>query len=132
MATERGSRCGSAEVRVREPRRCRRPLAASARRNPGDPKVPLDLVTASGSGLDPDITPEAAHFQAARVAAARGVPVDQVARRIDARVDRSGAILGASPRVNVLLLNLDLDEAAPAPLAPRSLKGRRDGPSSGR
>ncbi len=77
--------------------------------------APLDLVTASGSGLDPDISPEAARYQAARIAAARGLPPRRVRDLIDARVDASGAILGAPGRVNVLLLNLDLDDQAASP-----------------
>jgi K+-transporting ATPase ATPase C chain len=75
-----------------------------------DQPVPVDLVTASGSGLDPDVSPDAAHFQAPRVAAARGLPIDQVRGLIDRETTRSGAILGAPPRVNVLLLNLALDQ----------------------
>jgi K+-transporting ATPase ATPase C chain len=71
--------------------------------------VPTDLVTASGAGLDPDLSPEAARYQAPRVARARNLPVERVLEQIDAHVDRSGAILGAPARVNVLLLNLDLD-----------------------
>jgi K+-transporting ATPase ATPase C chain len=74
-----------------------------------DQPVPVDLVTASGSGLDPDISTEAAIFQAPRVAAARGLPIEKILGIIDRETIRSGAILGASPRVNVLLLNLALD-----------------------
>jgi K+-transporting ATPase ATPase C chain len=74
--------------------------------------APLDLVTASGSGLDPDITIEAATFQAQRVAAARGVAIDRVRGLIERLTNRSGAILGAPPRVNVLMLNLALDDEA--------------------
>ena len=74
-----------------------------------DLRVPLDLVTASGAGLDPDISPEAARYQAPRVAAARGVPVDRVMELIEAGTNRSGAIIGAPARVNVLMLNLELD-----------------------
>jgi potassium-transporting ATPase KdpC subunit len=80
-------------------------LAAS---NPGHP-VPIDMVAYSGSGLDPDITPDNAYFQVARVAAARGIPPDRlrdlVARQIQGR---SLGFLGES-RVNVLELNLALD-----------------------
>jgi K+-transporting ATPase KdpC subunit len=79
-----------------------------------DVRVPVDLVTASGAGLDPDISPEAARYQAPRVAAARRVPVDRVLKIIDGQINESGTILGAPPRVNVLLLNLDLDKEAPA------------------
>ena len=76
--------------------------------------APVDLVTASGGGLDPHISPEAARYQLARVSAARQLPLDRVRALIDAQTDRSGAILGAPPRVNVLLLNLALDEQFPA------------------
>jgi potassium-transporting ATPase KdpC subunit len=75
-----------------------------------DRPVPVDLVTASGSGLDPDISPEAAMFQAPRVATSRGLPIDKVSDLIDRASVRSGAIMGAPPRVNVLLLNLMLDQ----------------------
>lgn len=70
----------------------------------------VDLVTASGSGLDPDISVEAASDQAPRVAAARGLPVERVRNLIEIHTNHSGIILGAPPRVNVLLLNLVLDQ----------------------
>jgi len=72
--------------------------------------VPLDLVTASGSGLDPDISPEAAAYQAPRVAAARRIPIARVRELVGLWTNRSGAILGAPPRVNVLRLNRALDK----------------------
>lgn len=74
--------------------------------------VPADAVTASGSGLDPHISPEYARAQAARVAKANGMTTEKVMQMIDARTE--GRFLGiyGEPRVNVLLLNLDLFDAA--------------------
>jgi len=76
--------------------------------------IPADLVTASGSGLDPEISLASAEAQAARIARARGIAVDQVLRIIHRNT--KGRTLGflGEPRVNVLELNLDLDRAAPA------------------
>lgn len=87
--------------------------AAALQQENGATAIPGDAVTTSGSGLDPHISPANAEMQAARIAAARGVPAEQVRALIARHVeDRTLGVLG-QPRVNVLKTNLALDAAFP-------------------
>lgn len=87
--------------------------ADAIRAQTGSATIPADAVTTSASGLDPHVSPEFARLQAARVATARGIPVQEVQAVIDANTE--GALLGfiGQPRVNVLLTNRALDTRAP-------------------
>jgi len=105
-----GSNMGPLNPALQEAVRQR--VAALQAADPHNPqKIPVDLVTASGSGLDPHISVAAAEYQVARVARVRGLSIDKVRALLSANTE--GRWLGflGEPRVNVLLLNLALDKA---------------------
>ena len=105
-----GTNWGPTNQRLIE--RVKNDIATLHAENPEKP-VPVDLVTASGSGLDPHITPAAAEFQTARVARARGATEDNIRKLITAHTElRQFGFLG-EPRVNVLEVNLALDQMYP-------------------
>ncbi|MCP5333014.1 MAG: potassium-transporting ATPase subunit KdpC [Pseudomonadales bacterium] len=88
-------------------------VAALQAADPGNAApVPVDLVTASGSGLDPEISLAAAHYQAPRVARVRGLPPAQITALIERHAQRPWLGVLGEPRVNVLALNLALDAGA--------------------
>ena len=89
----------------------------AALKGPAGQQLPADLVTASGSGLDPDISPEAALYQVARVAKARNVSEPQLISMVSRATSRPLLPFAGDPHVNVLALNLQLDQLS-APSAP--------------
>jgi K+-transporting ATPase ATPase C chain len=111
-ANSNGSQLGPTNQKLID--RVKADVTAARQENPNTP-VPIDLVTGSASGLDPDITPASAQFQAPRVAQARGIRQDQIAQLVAKHTQgRQLGFLG-EPRVNVLELNLDLDRQFPLP-----------------
>ncbi len=94
-------------------------VAGDFKRADGTPvEIPADAVTASGSGLDPHVSPDNAAFQAQRVADARKVPVDQVTALVAQYTDKPDLGILGDPGVNVLRLNLALDAKYPLPAPP--------------
>jgi len=113
-AASTGSNLGPTNPALAEAVRARVETLQSADPTQTGP-VPVDLVTASGSGLDPHISPAAARYQVARVAQARGRAPDEIQALVDQSTERRTLGLLGEPRVNVLLLNLALDSLAPLP-----------------
>jgi K+-transporting ATPase ATPase C chain len=115
-ANSNGSQLGPTNQKLID--RVKADVSTAQAENPGT-AVPIDLVTASGSGVDPHITPASAEFQLSRVAKERGTTVDRIAVLVAKHTEgRQLGILG-EPRVNVLELNLDLDQQFPGKKQPK-------------
>lgn len=103
-----GSNLGPTSKKLRD--RAAADLARLTQENPDAPRpVPAELVTASASGLDPHLSPEAAQWQIPRIAKARGVPPERIRTLVDAAIEGRDLGLFGEPRVNVLRLNQTLD-----------------------
>ena len=124
-----GSNLGTTSKKLQD--RAKQDLERLKKENPeATAAVPVELVTASGSGLDPHLSPEGALWQVPRVAKTRGIAPERVKAVVEANIeDRTFGILG-EPRVNVLLVNLALDrqfgKPAPLPPAPAKKEGEKE------
>ncbi len=112
LAAGSGSNFGPTSAQLQTNVRANAKALRDAHKLAADAPVPADLVFASASGVDPHISPEAAQFQVARVAAARGMSVDQVKAVVEKFVEPPQWGFLGQARVNVLLLNLALDAAS--------------------
>lgn len=108
-ANSSGSNLGPTSGKLIEAVRARAEIASA---EAGGASVPVDLVTASGSGLDPHISPASAMLQIERVAAARKLPAADIRNLVETHVEHPTLGLLGAPRVNVLILNLALDRMA--------------------
>src|SRR5215470_17168662 len=119
-----GSNLGTTSKKLQD--RVRQDVERLKKENPDAPgAIPVELVTTSGSGLDPHLSPQGALWQAPRVAKARGISVERVQAVVESNVEgRTFGILG-EPRVNVLLVNLALDRQFGRP-APMPVQEKKD------